>query len=182
MLSGGTAFCIERDEDGAGACTVTRSNSSLDRRFGRKYDDSQSGGHVSVAGSELRLSLEPDVSELRWRCSANMARIAARFFCPSSSDCTSDTALTSAGSSKPRRLHPDKRRLMINASNHMDGSFPCCAATSGIICRSFIRYVERINSTRANRVIFPTVRWNVPSADREKLSNRDRMSESQSSQ
>jgi len=136
MVSGGTALRIERDENGAGACRVTRSNSSLDRRFGKKYDDSQSGGHDSVAGSELRLSLEPAVSELLWRSSANMARTAARFFCPSSSDCTSDTALTSAGSSMVKRLHPDTRRLMINPSNHMDGASPGWG-NLGNYCRSF---------------------------------------------
>ena len=76
---------VERADDGGVTYSELRADSSPDERPGEKYCDSQSGSHEDDSRSDFGLSPDSVVNEVRWRSLASTARIAARFFSPSSS-------------------------------------------------------------------------------------------------
>jgi hypothetical protein len=112
---------VERADDDGATCSELRADSSPGERLGEKYCDSQSGGHEDDSRSDFGVSLDSEVNEVRRRSLAIMARIAARFFSPSSSDwdCVADNSLRSTGSPKSKPAHPSRDKLMIIQTNHL---------------------------------------------------------------
>ena len=112
---------LESADDEGATCSELRADSSMGKRFGEKYCDSQSGGHEEGSRSAFGVTLDSGVNEVRRRSLAIMARIAARFFSPSSSDCIADNSLRSTGFPKPKPAHPSRDKLMI-ITNHITAS------------------------------------------------------------
>ena len=110
---------VEKADDDDATCSELRADPSPGERLGEKYCDSQSGGHEDDSRSDLGVSLDSEVNEVSRRSFAIMARIAARFFSPSSSDCVADNWLRSTGSPKSKPAHPSRNKLMIIQTNHI---------------------------------------------------------------
>jgi hypothetical protein len=137
---------VERADDDGATSLELRADSSTDERLGEKYCDSQSGGHEEDSRSAFGVTLDSEVNEIRRRSLAIMARIAARFFSPSSSDCVANNSLRSTGSPKPKPAHPTRDKLMIitnHIQHHLCGTIP---RTSRLI------RTVRMNSTSFARV------------------------------